>query len=69
MTIQIDAVYLDGVLRPTTPLAIPNGTAVRIAIEAGTSLDPLAAVIGSGDGPASGDVSARHDAYLYGETT
>lgn len=67
MTIQIDAVYLDGVLRPAQPLALPEGAAVRIAIVTGAApADPLAAVIGVGEGPQEGDVAQRHDDYLYG---
>jgi predicted DNA-binding antitoxin AbrB/MazE fold protein len=74
MTIQVDAVYCDGVLRPVTPLALPNGAAVHLAVEtkSGEAIaqaainDPLAAVIGIGEGPDSGDVAARHNDYLYG---
>lgn len=75
MTIQADAVYLDGVFKPVAPVALPNGAHVRIAVVTPAapeatlvdSIDPLAAVIGVADGPESGDVAARHDEYLYGE--
>ena len=68
MTIQVDAVYLDGVLRPKQPVALPNGTEVTVAINPrGTAIDPLAGVLGVGDGPADGDAAQRHDDYLYGE--
>jgi hypothetical protein len=49
------------------PLA--EGAHVRVAIKAGAppaSGDPLASVIGVGEGPAAGDVANRHDDYLYG---
>ena len=70
MTIQIDAIYLDGVLRPKEPLALPNGAAVRIAVETGPAVaDPLAAVVGIGEGPETGDVAERHDDYLAGSFT
>jgi predicted DNA-binding antitoxin AbrB/MazE fold protein len=68
MTIQLDAIYQDGVLLPKQPVALPNGTEVRIVIEtADVASDPLAGVIGIGSGPENGDVSDRHDDYLYGE--
>lgn len=68
MTIQLDAVYQDGVLLPKQPVGLPNGTAVRIVIEiTDVQSDPLAGVIGIGSGPARGDVADRHDDYLYGE--
>jgi predicted DNA-binding antitoxin AbrB/MazE fold protein len=68
MTIQIDAVYEGGVLRPTEPLSLPDGAEVRIVIDTRTKVDdPLASVIGIGDGPQAGDVADRHDDYLYGK--
>lgn len=68
MTIQFDAVYQGGVLRPTHPLSLPDGAEVRVVIETrnGTD-DPLANVIGIGDGPEAGDAADRHDDYLYGK--
>jgi len=68
MTIQFDAVYEDGVLRPKQPIALPNGAEVRVAIETReNTVDPLAGVVGIGDGPAAGDTADRHDDYLYGK--
>jgi predicted DNA-binding antitoxin AbrB/MazE fold protein len=70
MTIQIDAVYEGGVLRPTQPLSLPDGAEVRIVIDTRRNRDdPLANVIGIGEGPEAGDVAARHDDYLYGRQT
>ena len=70
MTIQLDAVYQDGVLLPKQPVALPNGTEVRIVIETSdVQSDPLAGVIGIGNGPEEGDVSDRHDDYLFGGRT
>ena len=66
MSIQVDAIYLDGVLRLSQPVALPNGAKVRIAIELRNSEnDPLMGVIGICDGPEQGDAAARHDDYLY----
>lgn len=68
MTIYLDAIFQDGVLLPKQPVALPNGTEVRIVIETSAiGSDPLAGVIGIGDGPECGDVAERHDEYLYGE--
>jgi predicted DNA-binding antitoxin AbrB/MazE fold protein len=67
MTIHIVAVYEDGVLRPTHPLSLPDGAEVRVVIETRNDIsDPLARVIGIGDGPEAGDVADHHDDYLYG---
>jgi predicted DNA-binding antitoxin AbrB/MazE fold protein len=67
MTIHVGAVYQDGLLFPKQPVALPNGTEVRVAIETREApADPLANVIGIGEGPASGDSADRHDDYLYG---
>lgn len=74
MTIQANAVYADGSLHLEQPLPLEEGAKVRIAIQTAdapkehdeTMLDPLAQVIGIGEGPAAGDVAAHHDEYLYG---
>jgi predicted DNA-binding antitoxin AbrB/MazE fold protein len=68
VTIQVDAIYQDGVFRPKQAVALPNGIEVRVAVEPRDSgIDPLAGVIGVGEGPAEGDVAQRHDDYLYGK--
>ena len=36
MTIHVEAMYLDGVLRPKGPLALPEGATVFVSIEAPT---------------------------------
>ena len=74
MTFQANAVYVDGSLQLEQPLPLAEGAKVRVAIQtndalkeqAGPMLDPLAQVLGIGDGPAAGDVAAHHDEYLYG---
>jgi predicted DNA-binding antitoxin AbrB/MazE fold protein len=67
MTIQVDAIYEGGILRPAHPLSLPDGAAVRVVIDTRSQVDdPLADVIGIGDGPETGDVADRHDDYLYG---
>lgn len=68
MTIQFDAVYQNGVFLPKEPVALPNGTEVRVAIETRDGIgDPLAGVIGICDGPAEGDAADAHDEYIYGK--
>jgi predicted DNA-binding antitoxin AbrB/MazE fold protein len=37
MTVQVDAIYLDGVLRPKQPLPLPNGVSVRVAVQTATA--------------------------------
>jgi predicted DNA-binding antitoxin AbrB/MazE fold protein len=64
MTIQVDAIYQDGVLMPKQRIALPNGISVRVAIEAPDEMtDPLAKVIGICDGPSD---SAEAHEYIYG---
>lgn len=65
MTIQFEAVFQNGVILPKEPLALPDGIHLRVAIEAPRH-DPLADVIGIGEGPEAGDAADRHDDYLYG---
>jgi hypothetical protein len=73
MAIEIDTIYHDGAFHPQQPVPLPEGTHVRVAIQPNspsvappTGGDPLAAVIGIGEGPAAGDAADRHDDYLYG---
>jgi predicted DNA-binding antitoxin AbrB/MazE fold protein len=67
VTLQFDAVYENGVLRPKQPLILPNGTEVRVAIKTEEPADdPLAAVIGIAEGPHAGNAANQHDAYIYG---
>ena len=50
MSIIIDAVYENGVIRPRQPLELGEGTALRVVLmTVGTEEDPLAGVIGIGD--------------------
>jgi predicted DNA-binding antitoxin AbrB/MazE fold protein len=67
MTITVEATYENGVLKPKQPLALIEGTEVRLAISLlDEDYDPLEAVIGiCTEGP---DISlaARHDELLYG---
>jgi predicted DNA-binding antitoxin AbrB/MazE fold protein len=68
VTLQFDAVYEDGVLRPKQPLILPNGTEVRVAIKTTDEIrDPLEKVIGIADGPNAGDAADNHDDYIYGK--
>jgi hypothetical protein len=73
MSIEIDAIYHNGALHPQQPVPLAEGAHVRVAIKTdappatpATGADPLAPVIGIGEGPAAGDAAKRHDDYLYG---
>ncbi|MBI1900431.1 MAG: antitoxin family protein [Planctomycetia bacterium] len=66
MTLTIDAVYTNGVLKPKQPLDLTEGTEVRLTVTtAGEDKDPLEDVIGIGDGPPDG--ADNHDKYIYGK--
>ena len=65
MTLTIDATYENGVLKPKQPLVLTEGALVRVTLTtADENYDPLAGVIGIGEGPADG--ADRHDHYIYG---
>jgi predicted DNA-binding antitoxin AbrB/MazE fold protein len=65
MPITIEAVYENGVLKPKQPLALTEGTEVRLSVTPiKEDHDPLAAVIGIGEGVPDG--AEDHDKYIYG---
>lgn len=76
MTIDVDAVYEDGVLKPERPLALKEKAKVHVTIEAreetpaGQDDDPTGwktamELIGCvKDGPEDG--AENHDRYIYG---
>jgi predicted DNA-binding antitoxin AbrB/MazE fold protein len=67
MTFTVEATWQGGVLKPKQPVALPEGAEVRVSITlAGEETDPLADVIGIGDGPVAGDAADQHDQYIYG---
>jgi predicted DNA-binding antitoxin AbrB/MazE fold protein len=67
MTITVQATYENGVLKPKQPLALTEGTEVRLAISPlEEDYDPLDAVIGLGDGLPDG--ADNHDKYIYGRS-
>lgn len=66
MTITVEAVFENGVLRPTQPVALAEGAHVRVTIVAAVDDDPLDAVIGIGESGRA-DGADRHDRYLYGK--
>ncbi len=54
MIIQVDALYIDGVLRPSQPVALPDGTHVRLDIQTDAEqTDPQALVDDGCERPAS----------------
>jgi predicted DNA-binding antitoxin AbrB/MazE fold protein len=66
MTTTIRATFENGVLTPKQPLALAEGTEVRLTITPmDENGDPLGAVIGIGE---SGRVDGAdsHDHYIYG---
>jgi predicted DNA-binding antitoxin AbrB/MazE fold protein len=78
MTIDVDAVYEDGVLKPERPLALKDKAKVHVTIE---TPEELAAATTSADDPtgwkaidalrgivkdAPPDMAENHDKYLYG---
>ena len=75
MTIDVDAVYEDGVLKPERPLALKDKAKVHVTIEAKAEETPAAddptgwkaidALRGIVKG-APPDVAEKHDKYLYG---
>ncbi len=66
MTITVDAVYENGLLKPKGPVVLTEGTTVRLTITPwDEDYDPLAAVIGIADGPAEGDGAEKHDNYIH----
>jgi predicted DNA-binding antitoxin AbrB/MazE fold protein len=67
MTLTVDAVYQNGILKPKTPLDLAEGAEVRLVIQSSDDdHDPLDDVVGiCTEGP---DISlaARHDEIVYG---
>lgn len=68
MSITVEAVYEQGVLRIHEPLALQEGTAVRIVVTplADGVVDPLASVIGICQSSEGIPLSTSHDSILYG---
>jgi len=69
MTTTIKATYVNGVLKPTEPLALAEGTEVELTMTTPTENDdPLAGLIGVFSSGRT-DGAANHDKYLYGDRT
>jgi predicted DNA-binding antitoxin AbrB/MazE fold protein len=67
MSAVAEAVYEGGTLKLSQPLPLPEGTRVRLIIAAAEeNCDPLAAVIGTCDGPADG--AENHGKSIYGKS-
>ena len=68
MTITVEATYENGVFKPKQAVQLDEGTEVRLILQMDEQVhDPLADVIGIGDGPAEGDGAQNHDKYIYGK--
>jgi predicted DNA-binding antitoxin AbrB/MazE fold protein len=67
MTITVEATYENGQLKFKEPVALAEGTAVRVTITPmDDDYDPFDAVIGiCKDGPSDG--AENHDKYIYGD--
>ena len=70
MSQTISATYVNGMFKPKEPLALKEGTDVRLTIQPAEELDidpddPLAAVIGIGKSGRT-DGADNHDHYIYG---
>ena len=66
MTLTIEAIYENGVLKPKQPLVLSEGTEVRLSVTPiAEDHDPLGSVIGIGDGVPDG--AEHHDKYIYGK--
>jgi hypothetical protein len=67
MTVTIDAVIHDGQLQLKEPVALAEGTPVRVVITpVDDDDDPLEGVIGIGDSGLPFSLADRHDEFLYG---
>lgn len=67
MSITVEAVYENGLLRPKQTLTLADGAEVRITINpVGPDEDPLAGLIGTFSSGRS-DGAANHDKYIYGD--
>ncbi len=82
MTYDVEAVFDDGVFRPLAPIAIPNGSQVRLHVEERVAQDDAGAVARRRaamdeflrlaeelplEGPDDGFSGADHDRVLYGK--
>ena len=67
MTTTIKATYVKGVLKPTKPLALAEGTEVKLTMTTTPAKDddPLEGVIGIGSSGRT-DGADQHDHYIYG---
>ncbi len=63
MTLTVEAVYRDGQLRLKKPVALAEGTPVRVTIRPLEESDPFADIIGICHSGRK-DGAARHDKYL-----
>ena len=66
MTLTVEAVYQNGVLKPKRPLSLAEGAEVRLIVSAGgEDPDLLEGVIGIGKSGRK-DGADNHDHYIYG---
>ena len=66
MTLNMEATVTNGKLKLKEPIALAEGTTVRVTITPVTEPDdPLAKVVGIGDSGRT-DGAANHDHYIYG---
>lgn len=66
MSIVVEATFENGTFKLAQPVALPEGTQVRLRITpVDEECDPLDSVIGICDGPTDG--AENHDKYIYGK--
>ena len=63
----ITAIYENGVLRPLTPLELPDKARVKVRVEPGDAMDPVLQLMGtfSSDMPLIDDIPVSEDPDLY----
>lgn len=72
MTITVDAIYENGVLRPVQPLALKEQEQVRVTVESARPPIWQRAVALTADAPSEElaklpvDGASQHDHYIYG---
>ena len=75
MTATLTAVVEGGILRPSRPLALPEGTCVELILltreetnsEGGSAAEILARITALSTGSGDARTSIEHDKVLYGE--
>lgn len=67
MNQTITAVYKDGILRPLTPLQLPENAKVKVTVETSSSTDPALELVGlfNSDKPLINNIGVSEEPDLY----